>query len=114
MKKALLLCIVVVMALSSGCGNKEEAQETEVAVEEKAEKVEKELTPGEMPYEKGKPGEGMIAKKEIIVDAVTGEKILSGELPYTYEYKGKTYFFKTEENLNLFKQDPLKYIDEPE
>lgn len=114
MRKALLLCIVVAIALSFGCGKKEEARETDVAVNEKAEKVEKELTPAGRPYPKGKPGESVPAKKELIIDAVTGEKILSGELPYTYEYKGKTYFFKTEENLNLFKQDPLKYIDKTE
>ena len=93
------------------CGKKEEAQETEVAVKEDAPSAEKELTPGERPYEI----EGGTAKKRtIIIDAVTGEKILAGEIPYSYLYKGKTYSFKTEENMLLFKQDPLKYIDKSE
>jgi YHS domain-containing protein len=112
MKKALLLCVVIVLALSFGCGQKEEVQENEVAVKEDVQKTAKELTPGETPS--GAAKGGTTKKKTLIVDAVTGEKILSGELPYVYEYKGKTYFFKTEENMNLFKQDPLKYIEKPE
>jgi len=111
MRKSLLLLLVIAVALSFGCGEKEEAQETDVAVKEEAQKTEKVLTPGETP---GAEKDGTRRDKPMIVDAVTGEKILSGEIPYTYLYKGKTYFFKTEENLTLFKQDPQKYIDKME
>ncbi len=111
MKKSLLLILVIAVALSFGCGKKEEAQETEVAVKEDTQKTEKILTPGETP---GAVKGGTRRDKPMIVDAVTGEKILSGEIPYSYLYKGKTYFFKTEENLALFKQDPQKYIDKLE
>lgn len=111
MKKSLLLFLVIAVALSFGCGKKEEAQKTDVAVKEEAQKTEKILTPGETP---GAEKDGTIWKttpeKGLIVDAVTGENILGGEVPYSYLYKGKTYSFKTEENLKLFKQDPQKYI----
>jgi YHS domain-containing protein len=111
MKKSLLLFLVIAVALSFGCGKKEEAQKADAAVKEKAQKTEKVFTPAERPYpRKAEPGEKLSPQKVILVDAVTGENFLSGETPYSYLYKGKTYLFKTEENLKLFKQDPQKYI----
>ena len=111
MKKSLLLFLVIAVALSFGCGKKEEAQKADVAVKEEAQKTEKVFTPAERPYpRKAEPGEKLTRQKIIIVDAVTGENILRGETPYSYLYKGKTYLFKTEENLKLFKKSPEKYI----
>lgn len=111
MKKSLLLFLVIAVALSFGCGKKEEAQKTDVAVKEEVQKTEKILTPGETPgaVKDGTPRK-TTPEKGLIVDAVTGERIMSGEIPYSYLYKGNTYVFKTEENLKLFKQDPQKYI----
>lgn len=113
MKKSLLLFLVIALALSFGCGKKEEAQKTDVAVKEEAQKTEKVFTPGERP-EKDKDGSIRKSTKEMVklVDAVTGENILSGEIPYSYLYKDKIYTFKTEENLELFKNNPEKYISE--
>ncbi len=115
MRRSLFLFLVIAVALSSGCGNKEEVQKTDVAVKEDVQKTEKVLTPGET-SNVGKDGtvRKTTPEKSMLVDAVTGEKILSGEIPYSYLYKGKTYSFKTEENLNLFKQDPEKYINKSE
>ena len=115
MKNSLLLFLVATVALSFGCGKKEEAQKTDVAVKEKVQSTKKVLTPGETP---GAAKDGTSRKstmeKAMIVDAVTGEKILSGDIPYSYLYKDKTYVFKTEENLLLFKKDPQKYINKSE
>ena len=111
MKNSLLLFLVAAVALSFGCGKKEEAQKTDVAAKEKVQSTKKVLTPGETP-EAAK--DGTSREKAMVVDAVTGEKIMSGDIPYSYLYKDKTYVFKTEENLLLFKKDPQKYINKSE
>ena len=111
MKRSLLLFLVIAVALSFGCGKKEEAQKTDVAVKEEVQKTEKVFTLGKTREVDEDSALGEPARKMVkLVDAVTGENILSGEIPYSYLYKGQTYFFKTEKNLSLFKQDPEKYV----
>jgi YHS domain-containing protein len=115
MRRTLLICLVIAVALSLGCGKREEKQDAQVAAKADAQQTKKIATPAERPYPKeAAPGEKTSSGKSLIVDAVTGEKILSGEIPYSYAYKGITYFFKTEENLELFKKDPEKYIGKTE
>ena len=108
MRKSLLLLIVIAVALSLGCGKKEEAQKEEVVAGEEAQKTEK---PTSLAKTRSSGRDTTFAEKRIVlIDAVTGEKFLQGELPYSFPYKGKTYSFKTLENLNLFKENPEKYI----
>ena len=116
MKRVVLLWLVISMMLSLGCGTKEEAEKPDVAVKQDAQKSTKTPTVAPRPYPKKgwKPGEELKMERTAMVDAVTGEKIESGDIPYTYDYKGTTYFFKTEENLEAFKKDPAKYIPAPE
>lgn len=107
MRNMLLLCIMMILAVSLGCGEKEEAAQTEQAktvIEEKPKVVAR--TPrAERPE---------FDEKFQLIDPVSKEKLVDGETPYTYVYKKKLYFFKSEENLKTFKGDPEKYIAELE
>jgi YHS domain-containing protein len=113
MKKSLLLLLVIAVALSFGCGKKEEAQKADVAGKEEVKKTEKVFTPGEgrrVDRDSTNLKTSREAIRAVPIDEVTGEVITEDYIPYSYQYNGKTYFFKTEENLILFKQDPEKYI----
>ncbi|KAA6227831.1 DUF2318 domain-containing protein [Campylobacter sp. LR291e] len=51
--------------------------------------------------------------KEIEVsDPVSKEKLINLKAPYSYSYKGITYYFTNEKNYELFKEDPAKFVDE--
>ena len=89
MKKILILCLVLLLVLPIGCGKKEKEAETEEAVGQ------------EIPRSN---------VKVVMIDPVSNEPIGADEIPLTYVYQGKTYFFKTEENKELFKKNPEKYI----
>ncbi len=105
MRIALLLCTMMILALSLGCGEKEEASQTEQAesvVQEKPKVVARAPLPERPEFDEKFP----------MIDPVSKEKLMGGETPYTYVYKKKLYFFKTEENLKTFKGDPEKYIAE--
>jgi len=93
MKKFLILCLVLLFVLPLGCGKKEEQKEEQKEVEEA---VEEELPRSDV--------------KVVMIDPVSNEMIGADEKPYTYVYQGKAYFFKTEENKEIFKKDPEKYI----
>lgn len=51
--------------------------------------------------------------KEIEVkDPVDGSKLINLQAPFSYTYAGLTYYFSSEKNYNLFRQDPSKFVDE--
>jgi len=107
MRNALLLCIMLAIVFSSGCGRKEEpaqTEEAESAVKEKPKVVARTPRPERQKFD----------EKFLLIDLVTKEKLMGDETPYTYVYKKKLYFFKTEENLKIFKENPEKYIAELE
>lgn len=49
-----------------------------------------------------------------VKDPVTGRELESGKAPFRQEYKGRTYFFESEESGEKFKQSPEKYVGEQE
>lgn len=53
--------------------------------------------------------------KEIQVqDPVSKEKIINTQAPFSYSYKGITYYFSNEKNYEEFKENPMKFVDENE
>ena len=105
MRKTLLLCTMLILVFSLGCGGNEESSQTEQAettVKEKP-KVVARTPQAERPK---------FDEKFPLIDPVTKEKLTGGETPLTYVYKKKLYFFKNEENLKMFKENPEKYIEE--
>ena len=107
MRKTLLLCVMLSLVFSIACGEKEETAQTEQA----------ESTVKEKPRVVARAPEAERTKfdeKFPLIDPVTKEKLTGEETPYTYVYKKRVYFFKTEENLKIFKEDPEKYIAELE
>lgn len=49
-----------------------------------------------------------------VKDPVTGRELESNKAIYRHEYKGRTYFFESEESGEKFKQSPEKYVGEQE
>lgn len=47
-----------------------------------------------------------------VKDPVTGKELINLKAPYRYEYKGRTYFFESEETEKKFKTSPETYIGE--
>ncbi|TCP95366.1 putative membrane protein [Cricetibacter osteomyelitidis] len=45
-----------------------------------------------------------------VTDPVDGSKMKNTKTDHKYNYDGKTYFFATEQNLNLFRDNPEQYI----
>ena len=53
--------------------------------------------------------------KEIQVsDPVSKDKLINIKAPFSYSYKGITYYFINEKNYEEFKKDPLKFIGDTE
>ncbi|MFZ3207662.1 MAG: Fe-S-containing protein [Geobacteraceae bacterium] len=52
----------------------------------------------------------VVSKK--VKDPVTGREMDSSKAPYRQEYKGRTYFFESEDSGEKFKQSPGKYVRE--
>ena len=52
-------------------------------------------------------------KGETAVDPVSKEPVNTETAPYMYVYEGKTFYFKSEENLSAFIDDPVKYSGIP-
>ncbi len=53
--------------------------------------------------------------KEIEVqDPVSKTKIINTQAPFSYSYKGITYYFSNQNNYEEFKKDPTKYVEENE
>ena len=105
MRKALLLCIMLAIVFSLGCGGKEEPAQTEQAESVAKEKPKVVARTPQSEHQK-------FDDKFLLIDPVTKEKLMGDETPYTYVYKKKLYFFKNEENLKIFKENPEKYIEE--
>jgi len=113
MRKALFLCIMLGLVMSLGCGKKEEpaqTEQTEQTEQTKSVVREKPAVVAKAP----ESGRTDFKEKFPLIDPVTKEKLTDGETPYTFVYKKKIYFFKTAENLKLFKENPEKYIAELE
>lgn len=100
MRNALLLILVVAIVFSFACGKKEEPAKTETVV-----KTQPKLEP-----RADRPEIHSARERTPLIDPVTGEAIAKSDSSYTYLYNGKTYFFESDENLELFKKDPEKYI----
>jgi YHS domain-containing protein len=110
MKNALLLCIMMILVASLGCGEKEEVSETEQTEQAQSVAREKPKVVARAPQ----AAQQRFDEKFLLIDPVSKEKLMGEETPYTYVYKKRIYFFKTEENLKTFKGDPEKYIAELE
>lgn len=54
----------------------------------------------------------VVSKK--VKDPVTGKELESSKAPFRQEYKGRTYFFESEESGEKFRQAPEKYVGEQE
>ncbi len=53
--------------------------------------------------------------KEIEVqDPVSKTKVINTQAPFSYSYKGITYYFSNQNNYEEFKKDPTKYVEENE
>ena len=44
-----------------------------------------------------------------VTDPVTGEKLINLKAPFQYDFKGKTFFFGSQDSYDAFKNDPEKY-----
>lgn len=53
--------------------------------------------------------------KEIKVqDPVSKEEVINTRAPFSYSYKGITYYFSNEKNYEEFKKDPMKFVQDTE
>lgn len=87
MKKIVVLCMVLVIALSFGCSKKKE----------------------EPPKPEGAAVQQQ-PKELSIYDPVSKEEVSVKETAYSYEYNGVVYPFASAENMEAFKADPEKYL----
>lgn len=44
-----------------------------------------------------------------VADPVTGDKLINLKAPFQYEFKGKTFYFKSKDSYETFRDDPEKY-----
>ncbi|MDD3641992.1 MAG: YHS domain-containing protein [Candidatus Krumholzibacteria bacterium] len=86
MKRALFASLMLVMAVTLGCGKKQEEQQPA----------------GQPPAHS--------AKMAALVDPVDGKPVEIAEVDYSWVYKDVEYYFNSEKNLKAFQQDPEKYI----
>ncbi|MBI1921737.1 MAG: DUF2318 domain-containing protein [Geobacter sp.] len=49
-----------------------------------------------------------------VKDPVSGKEMISRDAPQKYEFKGRTYYFESEETLEKFKVEPEKFVGEKE
>lgn len=49
-----------------------------------------------------------------VQDPVSKDKIINTQAPFSYSYKGITYYFSNEKNYEEFKKDPMKYVEDTE
>ncbi len=87
MKKALIICLVLMFAASFGCGNKSQNDESSVGTEA-----------------------GVVTKVSL-TDPVDGSKIENfEEAKYSYVYNRVEYRFNSKKSYEAFKKDPEKYL----
>lgn len=87
MRTIVVLCLVVMIALSFGCSKKKEAPQ-----KPQTSSMERKAHP--------KIGD---------VDPVSNVEA-TWDSPYAYEYNGVLYNFESAENMEAFKADPEKYL----
>jgi YHS domain-containing protein len=95
MRTIIVLCLVLVIALSFGCSKKkEEAPKTDAT---QTEAVQPETQPA------------------TTLDPVSKEAVDATTATYSFEFNGMMYYFSSAENMEAFKADPTKYLspDEP-
>jgi YHS domain-containing protein len=100
MNRVWILGLVLVIAISFGCGKKEEAGETETAAR-KQPKMESSVD---------RPAMKSARDRTPMFDPISKETISKADTLYKYVYESKTYYFKSSENLETFKKNPEKYI----
>lgn len=49
-----------------------------------------------------------------VVDPVNGKKLTNTKTEHKYNHEGKTYFFTDEKNLELFRNNPEAYLNQPD
>jgi YHS domain-containing protein len=89
MRTIIILCLVLLVALSFGCSKKRQETPKTDTVQEEMSKV-----------GATSPTFDVVSKEE--VDITTSA--------YSYEYNGVIYYFVSAENMETFKADPAKYV----
>ncbi|MCX2682600.1 Fe-S-containing protein [Campylobacter sp. MIT 21-1685] len=51
-------------------------------------------------------------KEKEVQDPVSNEKLINLQAPFSYTYKGITYYFSNEKNYEIFKKEPQKFVSE--
>ena len=102
MRKIWILGLVLALAISVGCGKKEEAGDTQTAVRKQP----------RMEPNVARPAIKSSRDRIPMIDPISRETITKADTVYTYVYGSKTYYFKNGENLETFKKNPEKYIKE--
>lgn len=87
----IVLCLALFIALSFGCSKK------------------KEQAPQNAPATEQREMAGKISPS---FDPVSKEEIDPTTTPYSYELDGVVYFFTSAENMEAFKADPAKYLEQ--
>ena len=110
MKNMLLLCVVLTLVFSVGCGKKEDEAQTDRIGEAESSVKEKPRVVAKVPAGE----EANVSITIPTIDPVSKEKLTRHETTYSYYYNKTVYYFKNEENLRIFKENPEKYIAELE
>lgn len=53
-------------------------------------------------------------KEMQVQDPVSKDKVINTQAPFSYSYKGITYYFSNEKNYEEFKENPIKFVDKTE
>lgn len=110
MKNMLLLCVMLTLVFSMGCGKKEDETQTDRIGKAESSAKEKPRVVAKVP--RGEETDTRITIPTI--DPVSKEKLTRHETTFSYYYNNTVYYFKNEENLKTFKENPEKYITDQE
>jgi YHS domain-containing protein len=106
-KKILVLCLVMIMTVSIGCGNDKPEKDEDAAAERmKGTKEGFKVKPQETPRSTTARASRLFA-----VDPVDGKLLENYNSKYYYVYKDVEYRFNSEENMLAFRKDPEKYLE---
>jgi len=94
MRTTIVLCLVLMIALSFGCSKKKEAPKAEAAPTAEMNQ--------EIPYH---------STPTASYDPVTKEEVDIDASPFFFEFNGLGYYFASAENMEAFKADPEKYTN---
>ena len=93
MRTIIVICLVLMIALSFGCSKKkEEAPKGDALKTEANEQVTAD------------------APQTTTMDPVSKEDVNMTTSPYSFEFNGMLYYFSSAENMEAFKADPTKYL----